>query len=445
MSQQGLDLSRSVQIVRRHRILLGVMVVIGLLAGCAYAVLFPAKLTGTALVVLPGASQSTAAGADTGTAGDGYIATQEVIASSNAVLSAALPNVRPVMSLTQLRDNVQIGSPTTYIVSVNALGRTAADAETTANAVAKSYIAYLYGADSPIGHVPASLLEPATSATGRGPLEMLIVSGVIGALGGAVIGVIAALAISRKDKRLRRRDEIANSIGIPILASLPAARPSSAVGWGRLIEEYKPTPVHAWRLRVAMQQLRRTGGEFAGPSLDSRGTSILVLSLSSDPGALALGPQLAAFAVSLGISTLLVVGPQQDANVTAALRTACAASPWNGPGHLQLAVHDEGDYADLPRAALTIVVATVDGRNPHMPETMRTTTTVLAVSAGVASADELARVAVSAAIEERDITGILVANPDPDDNTTGQIPQLVRSARHGRPARVSRHTTEIRR
>ena len=290
----------------------------------------------------------------------------------------------------------------------------------------------------------ASLIEPATSATGRGPVEALIVSGIIGALGGAVIGVIAALAISRKDKRLRRRDEIANSIGIPIMASLPAAHPSSAVGWGRLLEEYKPTPVHAWRLRVALQQLRRAG-EFTGPGLDSGGSSVLVLSLSTDPGALALGPQLAAFAVSLGVSTLLVVGPQQDANVTAALRTACAASPSNGPGHLQLAVHEEGDYADLPRAALTIVVATVDGRNPHMPETMRTTTTVLAVSAGAASADELARVAVSAAIDDRDVTGILVANPDPDDNTTGQIPQLVKPARHRRPARVSRLTTEIRR
>ena len=76
---------------------------------------------------------------------------------------------------------------------------------------------------------------------------------------------------------------------------------------------------------------------------------------------------------------------------------------------------------------------------------MRTTSTVLAVSAGVATADELARVAVSAAIEDRNITGILVANPDPDDNTTGQIPQLVKPARHRRPARVSRLTTEIRR
>src|SRR5271163_4359266 len=101
MSQQGLDLSRSVQIVRRHRILLAVMVVIGILAGCAYAVLFPAKLTGTALVVLPQTAQSAAAAAaETGTGpnADGYTATQELIASSNAVLTAALPNVRPAMS-----------------------------------------------------------------------------------------------------------------------------------------------------------------------------------------------------------------------------------------------------------------------------------------------------------------------------------------------------------
>ena len=273
---------------------------------------------------------------------------------------------------------------------------------------------------------------------------MLIVYGLLGALGGSVVGLIAALAISRNDKRLRRRDEIANSIGIPVLASLPAAHPSGAAGWARLLQEYKPAAVHAWRLRVALQQLRRAG-DFAGQGPDSGRTSLLALSLSSDPGALALGPQLAAFAASLGISTLLVVGPQQDANVTATLRTACAVSSAKGPRHLRLAVHEDGDVDDLPRADLSIVVAAVDGRNPQMPETIRTTATVLAVSAGVATADELARVAVSAAIDGRDVIGILVANPEPDDNTTGQIPQLVKPARHRRPARVSRLTTEIRR
>ena len=329
MNQQGLDLSKSIQIVRRHRILVGVMLVVGFLVGCGYAVIFPAKLTGTALVVLPQSTQSAAAaaaqGATGGTVPDGYTSTQEVIAGSNAVLSAALPNVRPPMSLRQLINNVQIGSPTPFIISISALGTTAADAEATANAVAASYIAYVKSPDSPGGQVAARLLKPATSASGRGRVQMLVVWGVVGAFAGGVLGVIAALAVSRNDKRLRRRDEIASSIGIPVLASLPTTHPPSAVGWSGLLEEYRPAPVHAWRLRVALQQLRRAG-DSPTSGADGDGTSVLVLSLSSDPGALALGPQLAAFAASLGIATLLVVGPQQDANVTAALRTACTVS-----------------------------------------------------------------------------------------------------------------------
>ena len=104
----------------------------------------------------------------------------------------------------------------------------------------------------------ASLLQPATSAAGKGPLEALIVTGLLGALGGALIGIIASLAVSRKDKRLRERDEIANSIGIPVLASLPVAHPSDAAGWTRLLQEYKPGAVHAWRLRMALQRLRKS-------------------------------------------------------------------------------------------------------------------------------------------------------------------------------------------
>ena len=114
MSQQVLDLRRSVQIVRRHKVLVGVMVALGIAAGCAYSVLNPPMLTSTALVVLPESAQSAAAagGSAAGTGPDGYTATQEVIAGSNQVLSAALPNVRPAMSLEQLRGDVQIGSLT---------------------------------------------------------------------------------------------------------------------------------------------------------------------------------------------------------------------------------------------------------------------------------------------------------------------------------------------
>ena len=47
------------------------------------------------------------------------------------------------MSLQQLRGDVQIGSATSILLSISAKGKIAADAEATANAVARSYIAYV--------------------------------------------------------------------------------------------------------------------------------------------------------------------------------------------------------------------------------------------------------------------------------------------------------------
>ena len=58
MSQQALDLPRAVQTVRRYRILVGIMAVLGLLVGAAYATLNPPMFTGTALVLLPEDAQS---------------------------------------------------------------------------------------------------------------------------------------------------------------------------------------------------------------------------------------------------------------------------------------------------------------------------------------------------------------------------------------------------
>jgi capsular polysaccharide biosynthesis protein len=445
MSQQALDLRRSIQLARRHRLLIGVMVVLGILVGCAYSVLKPPTLTATALVVFPQSTQSAnaaAAAADGGT--DTFISTLEVIASSNPVLAAALPSARPTMSLEQLRQVVDIGSASTNIISVSASAKLAADAEATANAVADSYTKYVDATTSPIGNQSASILQPATSATGTAPTEALVVTGFLGGLAGLLIGFILALAISRRDKRLRARDEISNSVGLPVLASFPVARPSDAAAWIRLLQDYEPDAVHAWRLRTV---LRRVG--MPDDILDTgRRSSLAVLSLASDPAALALGPQLAVFASSLGIPTALVVGPQQDENAVATLRTACAVPLHSSPNtrnHLRVAVCDADNFDRLPSAMLTVVVAVVDGQTPSMPDTIRTTATVLGVSAGATTADELARVAVSAAIDGREVVGIIMANPDPNDQTTGQVPQLARPTRHRRPTRMNGIATEVRR
>jgi hypothetical protein len=352
------------------------------------------------------------------------------------------------MSLEKLHSQVQVASVTSYIISVSAQGKSAADAEATANAVAESYIAYANSPSSPIKHVSARILEPATSAIGTGPIKALVITGLIGALAGVLIGIIVSLAVGRKDRRLRERDDIANSIGIPVLASIPVSHPSDAAGWTRLLEDYKPAATHAWRLRAALQQLGLAGHALSRP-LDNGdgGFSIAVLSLSSDLGALALGPQLAVFAASLGIPTMLVIGPQQEASAAATLSTAGAMPPSTSskrPGLLHVTVANAGDVDGPPGAALIVVVTVIDSRAPKIPDITRTTATVIGVSAGAATAEQLARVAVVASADDREITGILVADPDPADRTTGRIPHSAPTRRR-MPSRLMGIVTEIRR
>ncbi len=58
MSDQPLDLRKALQIIRRHKMLVGVLTALGLLLGAGYAVALPPPYTSQALVVIP---QSTAA------------------------------------------------------------------------------------------------------------------------------------------------------------------------------------------------------------------------------------------------------------------------------------------------------------------------------------------------------------------------------------------------
>jgi capsular polysaccharide biosynthesis protein len=430
MSEPALDLRRSAQIVRQRKILVGAVAALGLLAGTGYAALHPPMFTGDAVVLLSPSVHN--------------VDTQVIIASSDPVLAGALGSVKPGMSVETLRSRIQVKHVTSNGLSVNATGPTAAQAEDTANAVAHSYVAYSGSAKSPFGQVSAQFFQPATTATGTPLSSRLIGAAGPGLLFGVLIGVILALAVGRNDRRLRRRDDIADSIGVPVLASVPVRHLSDAAGWTKLLEDYEPATVDAWHLRKALHQPGLVGVNATDFRADS-GSSLAVLSLSSDRKALALGPQLAVFAASLGIPTALVVGPQQDTNVTATLRAACAApAPPERSRNLQVTVSDDNHIGRLPGAALTVVVAAVDGKNPQVAETMRATSTVLGVSAGAATAEQLARVAASAAADGRDVAGILVADPVSGVPTTGRLPELVRPAQHRRPTRMTGIATETR-
>ena len=190
------------RVLAGSRYVVGEVAVAGLVAGIVFAALHPPLLTSTALVVLPQSPQTVQAATSNG-APDPYTATQEVIAGSLPVLLNALPHVRPAMSLDALRRSVQIGSPSSYIVSVSAKGEDAAGAEATANAVADSYIGYVSSSRSPVGRIEARMLEPAASATGRPLPASLLITGGFGALYGSIVGAAVALAFSWADRRFR--------------------------------------------------------------------------------------------------------------------------------------------------------------------------------------------------------------------------------------------------
>jgi capsular polysaccharide biosynthesis protein len=429
MSQQALDLRRSTQTVRRHRVLVGIVAALGLLVGAAYLILSPPQLSSTALVILPNSAPS--------------VQTEVVIAESQPVLSAAVARISPPVSVAELSREIHVKSVTSYIISFSARGKTAADAEATANAVANSYVAYVGLKYSLVGHVVAHMLQPATAAAGRTLPLALLSTALVGALIGALIGVIVALVIGRSDRRLWERGDIANSIGVPVLASVPVGRPSDAAGWTRLLEDYKPGAVDAWQLRTALRQLGITG-----TTTDTgEGVSVAVLSLSSDPKALALGPQLALFAASQGIDTVLALSSKQDPNVTAALRTACAvppSRPSRRPDFLRIAVSDDEGLDGRPDPTLMIAIVVIDADKPEIARAVRTTATVLGVSAAAATTEQLARVAVVAAADGREITGFLVADPESADRSSGRIPRPPQPARHRQPRSMG-IATEIRR
>jgi hypothetical protein len=84
----------------------------------------------------------------------------------------------------------------------------------------------------------------------------------------------------------------------------------------------------------------------------------------------------------------------------------------------------------------------VDGGSPRLPESALTSALLLGVSAGGATADQLASAAAAAASGGYEIAGILVADPEPEDKSTGRIPRLGRSMRNVHPNHLKGIPTE---
>jgi uncharacterized protein involved in exopolysaccharide biosynthesis len=101
-----------------------------------------------------------------------------------------------------MRNSVEVKSLSPSVLSISAQGKTAAQAEGTANAVANTYVAYVTSPRT-AGTVQARLLSPAANASGASLPGHLLVTGGLGVLLGLLIGAIAVIVFSRSDRRFQ--------------------------------------------------------------------------------------------------------------------------------------------------------------------------------------------------------------------------------------------------
>ncbi len=282
-----------------------------------------------------------------------------------------------------------------------------------------------------------SVIQPATTATGHSTERRLLIWAPLGALICTALAVVVLLATSRRDPRVGRRDEIADAVGSPVLAAVRSRPQRSVAGWSTLLETYEATPVEAWAFRKLLRGLVPAGrgqdrkAEPRAAGKVEHPQSITVVSLSGDGRGLAIGPQLAAFATTVGIATRLVAAVGEDK--AAPLWAACAmdrAAPLR-PGLFV------GDVPDGETVELTITLVVVDRKQPDLGDAPATVATILSVAAATATDQELARVAVAVDEAGRRIDAIMVADPDPMDRTSGRHTLDERSRQVALPQRLT--------
>lgn len=261
------------------------------------------------------------------------------------------------------------------------------------------------------------ILEPATTpnpAWRRQAVKRIGIAGLVGLLG----GVILAIYLGHWDRRLRSRDEVAQAAGLPVLASLAVRPPKRVDHWRDLLQRWTPSASERLVLRQAFIKLRYLSVQTP--------TNLTVVTLPGDVAALAVAVKLAAYSADVGISTGVVITIRDRA--AARLRSACVVAStsragarpnlWTLDGTHDVEALDvkAGGSADL-----TVTVATVEEDMLSLPSWRSPTTTVLAVSSGFATSDTIAATVLACADREHPITGIVLANPETEDHTTGTL------------------------
>lgn len=282
-----------------------------------------------------------------------------------------------------------------------------------------------------------SVVQAATAPRSGSIWFPLTLRGMLGFLAGMLLAAVWAVMRARRDPRARLRDEIADAVGSTVLGGVRSRAQKSVAGWATLLESYDAGPVDAWAYRQVLRQLV-PAQDRSQPRKDARQLgrvdhprSLTIVSLAGDQRALAVGPQLASFAASLGITTRLLTAAGNAS--AASLWAACTADRESDP-RPGLVV---GEVRPEEVADLTIVLAVADREKPQLGYALHTASTLLAVSPGTATQDELARLAVAVDDAGRFIDGIVIADPDSSDRTSGRHSLEERARQVALPMRLT--------
>lgn len=287
----------------------------------------------------------------------------------------------------------------------------------------------------------ARIIQNASSARRTGMVAHVAVYAACGLVAALLLAVLVLGVAGRHDRRVRYRDEMADALGSPVLASVGSSVPRSAAGWTSLLQSYDPGTVDAWAMRQVLRGLvgaseagseRRPTGRTHKGERGRQASTVLVIALSNDPRGLAVGPQLASYAASVGVRTRLHAAQRHES--AAALWAACHRS--SGQQEVRPGLFVDTGSTDVRKPELTVVMAVLDRGDPVLSVSPDADRALLTVSSGAVTAEDIARAAVATDDAGSVITGLVVADPDDMDRTTGRMLQHERAQQLSLPARV---------
>jgi capsular polysaccharide biosynthesis protein len=294
----------------------------------------------------------------------------------------------------------------------------------------------------PAGTVPTARIIQGAAPASRPRIALhLIRFNLIGLVISVLMAAIVLSMLDRRDRRVRYRDEMADALGSAVVASVSSRVPRTVAGWASMLQSYQPGVQDAWALRQVLRDITGPVGgaessDKSGMSVakrDRAGTTVLVIALSEDLRGLAVGAQLASYAASVGIRTRLHAAQRHES--AAGLWAACHRG--QGQQELRPGLFVDAGSTSARDLQLTVVLAVLDRRNPMVSASPDVDRALFAVSSGAVTAEDIARAAVAADDAGCVLSGLIVADPDDLDRTTGRMLQHERARQVMLPARVT--------